>query len=111
MTVNKFIAVIIMWIVAQFLCLSVNGALFGAAGEGGWREMLDTFTVVQLISGDLDWSFIITLPVAFFKDLWTVLSFDYPCFQGYLIIVKLLLNGLSIGLVWGLVSTFKRSKT
>ena len=107
MTVNKLIAVMIMWIVAQFLCLSVNGALFGAAGEGGWRDMLNHFTLISIVTGNQSWSVLLDNPLVFFQDLWSVISFDYPCFTGYLFIVRLILMGLSIGLIWGLVSTFR----
>ena len=108
MTVNKVIAIILMWIVAQFLCLSVNGAMFGIAGEGGWREMLNHFTVVSVITGNQEWGIIWDNPVLVFSDLWSLFSFDYPCFTGYLFVVRVLLSGLSIGLIWGLVSSFGR---
>lgn len=107
MTVNKFIAIIMLWIVSQFICLSVTGAVFGTAGETGWRNMLNNFTLFSIISGETSWSVVLTDPGSFWNDLVTLFTFNYPCFTGYLVIVRILLSGLSIGLIWGLISTFR----
>ena len=97
----------LLWIVSQFICLGVNGAVYGEAGQTGWRNMLNNFTLFSVLSGESSWSVIITNPGSFWHDLATVLTFNYPFFDGYLIIVKILLNGLTVGLVWGLVSAFR----
>lgn len=108
MTANKVIAIVMMWIIGQFICLSVNGEVYGMAGADGTRGFLNNFLTVQALrkaDGILDY---LEIPFEFVQDLIKIVSFDYPFFTGYFIIVRILLMALSAGVVYGLVTTLRR---
>lgn len=109
MTVNKFICIVLMWVVSQFICLSFEGAVIGVAGETGWRAILNKLSFFSIIDQNNGFSWF-TIPTAlsnWWDSFYTLLSFNYSFFQGYMVIVRILLCVLSLGLIWGLISTFR----
>ena len=108
MTVNKFITIVFAWIIAQFICLSVDGQVWGSSD--GFRSILDQltfydFTSVNSLSGALN--VIVNGSIDMFKLIGNMLVFNYSFLTGYMFIVRLILIGLSVGFFWGLFQTFR----
>lgn len=108
MTVNKFLTILFMWIIAQFICLSVDGQVWGS--PDGFRSVLNQFTFYNFTKidsvGDA-FTVIVNGSVNLFKTIGNMLVFNYSFLTGYMIVVKILLIGLSIGFLWGLFQTFR----
>lgn len=110
MTVNKFLTIVFAWIISQFICLSVDGQVFGSGD--GFRAILDQltfydFTSVNSLSGTLN--VLVNGSINLFKLIGKMLVFNYSFLTGYMFIVRILLIGLTVGFFWGLFQTFRPS--